>query len=178
MKLRRVLFVMCVLCAAPVLAAAQESAANGAVRQMLVDAGAPAPVSMTVPDRGRSGQKSLRLAGVSVLGATVMLHLRCFPRKDCGDVIATLKYASVDDAQTAQAALLKIARQHTRPPPAVVRAGARVSLLFQGHRMKLRLWVQALNSGAVGGRIRVRDEETRDIYFAVVTGPGEAEGEL
>ena len=62
--------------------------------------------------------------------------------------------------------------------PRVIQAGTRVVLSLSNERMMLRMKVDALGSGGVGERIRVRDRESHKIYIAVVSGPGEVKGEL
>ena len=107
-----------------------------------------------------------------------MIHLRCKPRSACGDFFVFVRFATAREALAALGALQNADQSKSVPLPKVIRAGTQVSLLLQGHKMILRLVVKALNSGAIGESIRVRDEETRRIYLAVVSGPLEAKGAL
>jgi flagella basal body P-ring formation protein FlgA len=66
------------------------------------------------------------------------------------------------------------ARAHDVSPPAVIRAGEVITVLFQADGVSLALQGKALSAAGVGETLNVENPASKKIIQALVTGPGQA----
>jgi hypothetical protein len=145
---------------------------NAAVLRLLNVAGALPPVTLSVPQPGHAANKIL-ISGSNLLGSKLLVRLRCDPVFSCREFYATLTYANTEEAMRAHNQLQDSFHRRTEKNRTVIRAGDRVSLLLEVGRVRLRLPVEVLNSGAIGESVRVRDRQSQKVLQAVAMHAGE-----
>jgi hypothetical protein len=96
------------------------------------------------------------------------VRMGCRQREECVPFYVAVDPTNPDLQSPAQS--LPVVRQTSRTPP-VVRAGERAMLQIDRDKLHITMPVICLESGAVGGRIRVATSDHKQVYRAEVVGP-------
>lgn len=162
--MKAVSLLISVVCAFAIAFAASETD----VRRSLNVRGIPEPDTIQMPDTASSDCTSLLEARFQALTKdSLWVRFRC--REDRKPFYGALFYRSSSALVSAREGLVSHASSKRVPVAVVIRVGQVVQLVLRSGQVVLRRPVTSLQAGAVGEKIRVRDQDRR-IYLASVKG--------
>lgn len=123
----------------------------------------------------------LRIIGKEQEKSSLTIRVGCLDAAECLPFFAIVQFGSAEEARKFGNTIV-LASGSTIPAkhePAVVRSGELAQLEVRlSEKVTARIEVRCLQSGRIEDVIRVRDEETRKTYYALVLGKGELRARL